>query len=82
MRREIAMNYISNIWNNPKTSIAGVLIAVITIAGALSQQGITLGAVGKGTVVALIGAIASALLGLLAQDPGSAASQGSGVTAQ
>jgi len=75
------MNYISNIWNNPKTSIAGVLIAVVTVAGALSQQGITFGNVGKGTV-ALIGAIASALLGLLAQDPGSAASQGSGVTAQ
>ena len=76
------MNYISNIWNCPKTSIAGVLIAVITIAGALSQQGITLGTVGKGTVVALIGAVASGLLGLLAQDPSSAASQGSSVTGQ
>ena len=76
------MNYISNIWNNPKTSIAGVLIAVVTVAGALSQQGITLGNVGKGTVVALIGAIASALLGMLAQDPGSAAGQGASVTGQ
>ncbi len=31
------MNFISNIWNHPKTSTAGVLIAVVTIAGVLSQ---------------------------------------------
>ena len=60
------MNSISNIWNHPKTSAAGVLIAVATIAGVLSQQGITLGNAGKGTVVTLVGALASALLGLLA----------------
>lgn len=63
------MNLISNIWNHPKTSAAGVLIAVVTIAGALSRQGITLGSAGNGTVITLVSALATALLGLLAQDP-------------
>jgi hypothetical protein len=63
------MNPISNAWNHPKTSAAGLLIAVITIAGILSQQGITLGAAGSGTMVTLVSAIATALLGLLARDP-------------
>ncbi len=49
--------------------MAGLLIAVATIAGVLSQHGITLGSVGTGTVVSLVGAIAAALLGLLAKDP-------------
>ena len=60
------MNIFQNIWLHPKTSVAGLLIAVISIAGVLSQQGITLGTAGTGTIVALIGAIATALLGLLA----------------
>jgi hypothetical protein len=60
---------ISNIWNQPKTSAAGMLIAAVTIAGVLSQQGVTLGTVGSGTVVTLIAAIATALLGLVARDP-------------
>jgi hypothetical protein len=67
------MNSISNVWEHPKTSIAGLLIAVISVAGVLSQQGITLGTAGTGTVVTLAGAVATALLGLLARDPGSAA---------
>ena len=65
------MNSISNIWNHPRTSAAGLLIAIVTIAGSLSQQGVTLGSTGTGTVVTLVGAIATALLGLLAQDPAS-----------
>ncbi len=65
------MNSIANIWNHPKTSIAGLLIATISIAGVLSQQGVNLGHAGSGTVVALVGAVATALLGLLAKDPGS-----------
>ena len=69
------MNFISNIWNHPKTSAAGVLIAIVTIAGVLSQQGITLGNVGTGTVISLVTAIATALLGLLARDPDGAASE-------
>ena len=69
------MNFISNIWKYPKTSAAGVLIAVVTIAGVLSQQGISLGKAGSGTVISLITAIATAPLGLLARDPDSAASQ-------
>ena len=63
------MNLIANIWNHPRTSIAGLLIAVITVAGVLAQQGITLGSAGTGTVITLISAIATALLGLLAHDP-------------
>lgn len=60
---------VSNIWNHPKTSIAGVLLAILTVSGVLMQQGITLGNAGKGTVITLIAAIATALLGLLARDP-------------
>ncbi len=63
------MNVFTNIWNHPRTSAAGVLIGILSVSGVLSQQGITLGSAGKGTVVTLIGAIASALLGLLARDP-------------
>ncbi len=63
------MNVFSNIWEHPKTSAVGLLIAVVTIAGVFSQQGITLGTAGSGTVVTLVSALASALLGLLAKDP-------------
>jgi hypothetical protein len=69
------MNSISNIWNHPKTTAAGTLIAVVTVAGVLSQQGVTLGTAGTGTIVALVSAIATALLGLLARDPGAASPQ-------
>ncbi len=72
------MNFISNIWNHPKTSAAGVLIAVVTIASVLSQQGISLGKAGTGTVISLVTAIATAMLGLLARDP----DQGSGIRDQ
>ena len=68
------MNF-SNIWNHPKTSAAGLLIAVASIAGVLSQQGITLGKAGTGTVVSLASALATALLGLLAKDPEAASQQ-------
>lgn len=63
------MNLIANVWEHPKTSTAGLLIALVTVAGVLAQQGITLGTAGKGSVVTLLGALASALLGLLAKDP-------------
>lgn len=65
---------LSNIWQHPKTSVAGVLICVLTVSGVLSQQGISLGTAGTGTVVALIGALAAAFLGLMAKDPGSPSS--------
>ena len=67
---------ISNVWDHPKTSAAGILIAVVTVAGVLSQQGITLGNVGTGTVVTLISALATAFLGLMAKDPGESVAQG------
>ena len=51
------MNFWTNIWNQPKTSAAGLLIAVASIAGVLSQQGVTLGKAGTGTVVTLLTAI-------------------------
>ena len=72
------MNSFSNTWNHPKTSAAGLLIAIVTVAGVLSQQGITLGKAGTGTIVALVSGLASAFLGLLAKDPeGQSASTGS-----
>lgn len=72
------MNLISNIWDHPKTSAAGLALAIVTIAGVLSQQGITLGAAGTGTVVTLISGIATAFLGLLAKDPGGESSSTGG----
>lgn len=71
------MNSISNIWKHPKTSTAGLLIAVVTIATALSQQGISLGTAGNGTVVTLVSGLATALLGLLARDPANSANNAS-----
>jgi hypothetical protein len=63
------MNPIKNIWSSPKTSITGLLIATVTIARVFSQQGITLGTVGNGTVISLLTGLATALLGMLARDP-------------
>ena len=60
---------LNNVWEHPKTSIAGVLIGIVTVASVLAQQGITLGHAGTGTVVALISGLATAFLGLLAKDP-------------
>lgn len=64
------MNAFTNIWKHPRTTVTGVLISVTTVAGVLAQQGLTLGHAGNGTVVTLVGAVASALLGLMARDPG------------
>ena len=75
------MNQFSNIWNHPKTSAAGLLIAVVTIAGVLSQQGISLGKAGSGSVISLVTALATAILGLLAKDP-DGAQPSSGQTAK
>jgi len=76
------MNLLTNIWNQPKTSAAGLLIAVASIAGVLSQQGVTLGKAGTGTVVSLASALATALLGLLAKDPEAASQHVSGAAGQ
>ena len=73
-RRSVNHELIKNIWNHPKTSAAGLLIAVASVAGVLSQQGVSLGKVGTGTVVSLASALATALLGLMAKDPGQPAS--------
>lgn len=76
------MNRFANIWKHPKTSIAGTLIAVASVAGVLSQQGITLGKAGTGTVVSLASGLATAMLGLLARDPEPASQQVSGAASQ
>ena len=76
------MNFWTNIWNQPKTSAAGLLIAVASIAGVLSQQGVTLGKAGTGTMVSLASALATALLGLLAKDPGARSRQVSEAASQ
>ena len=75
------MNF-KNIWNHPKTSAAGLLIAVASVAGVLSQQGVTLGKVGTGTVVSLASALATALLGVMAKDPEPASQQVNGSASQ
>jgi hypothetical protein len=46
----------------------------------LSQQGVSLGHAGSGTVVTLVSAIATALLGLLAKDPAAASPSSTSVT--
>jgi hypothetical protein len=63
--------WLNNITAHPKTSIAGVLLGVLTIAPVLATQGITLGQAGTGTVVTLASGLATALLGLLSKDPDS-----------
>jgi hypothetical protein len=79
-KEQSQMNSIPNIWNHPKTSIAGLLIATVSIAGVLSRQGVNLGHAGSGTVVTLVSAIATALLGLLAKDPEAPAASRNSVT--
>jgi hypothetical protein len=53
---------------HPKTSVAGILLALTTVLGVLQQQGISLGHAGSGTVVSLMSGMATAMLGLLAKD--------------
>ena len=64
------MKFFANALAHPRTSAAGVLIAIVSMMGVLSQQGITFGKAGTGTVVSLVTAMSSALLGLFARDPG------------
>jgi hypothetical protein len=71
----LRMKPIANIWQHPRTSVAGLLISIATISGVLAQQGVTLGKAGSGTVVSLAGALATAVLGLLAKDPGQSGPQ-------
>ena len=53
---------------HPKTSVAGLLLGLTSVLSVLQQQGISLGHAGSGTVVTLVSAMATALLGLLAKD--------------
>jgi hypothetical protein len=63
--------WLNNSLQHPQTTVAGLLIGTTTICGVLSQQGITLGHAGTGTIVALISGLAVAILGVLSKDPGS-----------
>jgi hypothetical protein len=56
------------IFGHPKTSVTGLLVAASAVFGVLQQQGISLGHVGTGSAVSLAGALATAMLGLLAKD--------------
>ena len=64
-------NWINNIFEHPKTTVVGILGAVLVIAPVLSQQGINLGRAGTGTVLQLIGGLAVALMGMISKDPSS-----------
>ncbi len=66
---QLDFTVLNNIIEHPYTTVCGLLIGTTTVCGVLSQQGITFGHAGTGTVVALISGVAAALLGLLAQDP-------------
>lgn len=59
---------IGRVLDHPKTSAAGILLAMTTVLGVLQQQGISLGHAGTGTVVSLASALATAVLGMLAKD--------------
>jgi hypothetical protein len=59
---------LERVFAHPKTSVAGVLVALTTVLGVLQQHGIALGHVGNGTGISLASALATALLGLLAKD--------------
>ena len=76
------MNLFASGWKQPKTTAAGLLIAVASVAGVLAQQGISLGRVGTGTVVSLVSALATAMLGLVAKDPETARQRVSGSARQ
>jgi hypothetical protein len=67
-RGKIVTELWGRVVEHPKTSLMGVLLAVTTVLGVLQQQGIALGHAGSGTVVSLVSAMATALLGLLAKD--------------
>jgi hypothetical protein len=56
------------VFEHPKTSVAGLLLALASVLGVFQQQGISLGHAGTGTGVSLGCALATAVLGLLAKD--------------
>jgi hypothetical protein len=63
------MNW-SNIWLHPKTTIAGLLIGIVTVPPIL--QAVDWKHLSAAVVIGLAGALATALLGLFSQDPNTA----------
>lgn len=60
--------FLDRLLQHPKTSLAGLCSGLLVVVGVLSQQGVTLGHVGTGTGLALVGALAAAATGALAKD--------------
>ena len=60
--------FLNRALTNWKTTVTGFLSTTLIVSGVLAQQGVSFGTIGKGSGVALIGAMATALLGLLAKD--------------
>jgi hypothetical protein len=71
------MNW-KNIWEHPKTSVAGVLLAIVTIVPIL--QGIDWSHLNPNSVIGLCGSVAVALLGLLGSDSKSSVDSGANGT--
>jgi hypothetical protein len=65
--RELA-EMMGRIFGHPKTSAAGLLLALTTVLGVFQQQGISMGHAGTGTGISLGCALATAVLGMLAKD--------------
>lgn len=61
--------WLNNIIEHPKTSLVGIILAVLTVGPVFAQQGITLGHAGTGSVIQLIVGVCTALLGLFSKDP-------------
>jgi hypothetical protein len=57
---------IANIWQHPKTSAIGILIGIVTIVPILEK--VDWQHLSAASAIGLVGAIATALLGMLASD--------------
>lgn len=64
----LSQEIFDRVFRNWKSSLRGLLVAVVVICGVLAAQGVTLGRAGTGSVVGLVAALAIALQGLLSRD--------------
>ncbi len=67
---DTGVRVLANIVNHPKTSATGFLIGLVSVLNVFAHQGIGLGKIGSGSVVAFLTALATVALGCLARDPG------------
>lgn len=61
--------WLENITAHPKTTAAGICSAALVVIPVLMAHGVTLGHAGTGTLVQLLGALATAILGAVSKDP-------------